>query len=85
MMVHVLFLTRAICRLFFKRGTSVDALFATLARSIHDGPLSKLAASVNTVKVAVSPQTEGEEQVVCLYFDNFFDEETAREVSLSVR
>ncbi|CEH17548.1 hypothetical protein CBOM_03959 [Ceraceosorus bombacis] len=66
--------------LFFRRGTSVDLLFATLAKSISDGPLSRLKAAVTTVKAAVLPQQESEEQVVCLYFDDFFDQDTAREI-----
>lgn len=76
-------------RLFFERAGYVDAVFAKLARSIIDGPLSKLPnAKCHTIKSATAdPQTgssssRGKEQMwlICLYFDNVWNVDHAKEV-----
>jgi len=52
-------------RLFFPRGSEVDGIWSTLARSVVDGPLKK--AGVDLAKVASAPKSSGEGQVVsCL-------------------
>lgn len=49
-------------RLFFPRGSEVDGIWRTLARSVVNGPLNK--AGVELIKVASAPKSFSEEQVV---------------------
>jgi hypothetical protein len=75
--------------MFFETVDYVDVVFAKLARSIVDGPLSELKyANCHTIKVATADslranndrQGRGPQQLVCLYFDNVWNEKHAKEV-----
>lgn len=77
------------CRLFFERVNFVDYVFSTLAKSIIDGPLSKLPnAKCHTIKVATADSLSGESSsrgrepthLICLYFDVIWNAQHAKEV-----
>lgn len=85
-----------LARLYFEKANYVDAVFAKLAKSVIDGPLSKLPnTKVHTIKVATadvmqnstsasssSSNNRGRKQqwLICVYFDVVWNEEHAKEV-----
>lgn len=72
-------------RLFFEDADNVDSVFGVLANSIIDGPLSKLDVCVHTVKAADAQQAapgESGNRVICLYFEDCWNESHAKEVSV---
>lgn len=79
-------------RLFYPSREYVDYVWGKLARSVIDGPLSKLeGAHVHTIKVATADDEDpldqkkqdsflGSTVVICLYFDNVWERSHAEKV-----
>lgn len=77
-------------RLFYERPAFVDLVFSQLAKSMIDGPLSKLPnANCHTLKVStadelVKPQTSNSRReptlVICLYFEDVWNADHAKEM-----
>ena len=66
--------------LYFKAAEYVDATFGILARSIANGPLSKLEwPAVHTVKAALKDD-DRPEHMIALYFDDCFNPDAGRAV-----
>lgn len=66
--------------LYFKSAEYVDATFGILARSIADGPLSRLEwPAVHTVKAALKDE-DRPEHMIALYYDDCFNPDAGRAV-----